>query len=104
MAGAVIQTAEEVSPDTIEQFESQVPRGSHQGMNVESPPNWVTIPGRGRAQFSLRIALTSSPGPSTSETIRNNAARVEIKVGRRGRNIFIANVTTAGMIAAIMTS
>src|SRR3984893_5925407 len=103
MAGAVIQTADEVSPETNEQFESQVPRGSHHGIKVWSPPNWVTIPGRGRAQLSLSTALTSNPGPSASDMIRNSAARVEIGVGGSGENIFIANVTTAGTIAATMT-
>jgi len=34
MAGAVIHTADEVSPETNEQLESQVPRGSHHGMKV----------------------------------------------------------------------
>src|SRR5579871_1894000 len=104
MAGAVIHVAEETSPETNEQFESQAPRGSHHGMNACSPPNWITFPGRGRAQPSLRRTLTSNPGPSANEIIRNSAARVEINVGRRDENIFFASATTAGTIAAVMTS
>src|SRR5215475_9556263 len=104
MAGAAIQTAAEVSPETNEQLESQAPRGSHHGMKRYSPPNWVTIPGRGRAQPSLRTTLTSNPGPSTRDMIKNSAARVDTRVGRAGHNILFANVTTAGAVAAMMTS
>lgn len=46
-----------------EQLRGQVPVGFHQSTKRLSPPNWVTIAGRGRPLCCLRMPLTRTPGP-----------------------------------------
>src|SRR4029079_10678045 len=49
-AGAMVQKAPVTSPETNEQFDAQLPLGSHHATKRSLPPNCVTSMGRGRPQ------------------------------------------------------
>ena len=58
-----------------EQLSGHGPRGSHHGVKRSLPPNWVMSAGRIRAQWSFKITLARTPGPSASVTHRETARR-----------------------------